>query len=111
MAHTMRSVAVLGAGTMGAQIAAHFANAGVHRTDGARYQPRLHDLRHAFASHRLLAWYREGKDVQKLLPHLATYMGHVEIASTQAYLAITPELLQEASTRFERYALGEVCHG
>src|SRR3954454_1404249 len=29
MAHTMRSVAVLGAGTMGAQIAAHVANAGV----------------------------------------------------------------------------------
>ncbi len=29
MAATMRSVAVLGAGTMGAQIAAHFANAGV----------------------------------------------------------------------------------
>jgi 3-hydroxyacyl-CoA dehydrogenase len=29
MAQTMRSVAVLGAGTMGAQIAAHFANAGV----------------------------------------------------------------------------------
>jgi site-specific recombinase XerD len=45
------------------------------------------------------------------LPHLATYMGHVEIASTQAYLTITPELLQEASTRFERYALGEVSHG
>src|SRR4030081_2511429 len=29
MAQTMRSVAVLGAGTMGAQIAAHFANTGV----------------------------------------------------------------------------------
>jgi 3-hydroxyacyl-CoA dehydrogenase len=29
MAQTMRSVAILGAGTMGAQIAAHFANAGV----------------------------------------------------------------------------------
>ena len=29
MANTLRSVAVLGAGTMGAQIAAHFANAGV----------------------------------------------------------------------------------
>src|SRR3954467_11027940 len=29
MAHTMRSVAVLGAGTMGAQIAAHVANAGI----------------------------------------------------------------------------------
>jgi 3-hydroxyacyl-CoA dehydrogenase len=29
MADLIRSVAVLGAGTMGAQIAAHFANAGV----------------------------------------------------------------------------------
>jgi hypothetical protein len=38
-------------------------------------------------------------------------MGHVEIASTQVYLTITPALLQEASTRFEKYALGEVHHG
>jgi hypothetical protein len=38
-------------------------------------------------------------------------MGHVDIASTQRYLTMTPELLQEASTRFARYAFSEVCHG
>ena len=36
----------------------------VIRMDGARYQPRLHDLRHTFAVHRLTSWYQEGKDVQ-----------------------------------------------
>ncbi len=107
----LRSRAAVGRDTLEAAFARLRSFAEVCRTDGARYQPRLHDLRHTFASNRLLAWYREGEDVQKLLPHLATYMGHVEIASTQAYLTITPELLQEASMRFERYALGEVCHG
>jgi hypothetical protein len=38
---------------------------------------------------------------------LATYLGHVHLAATQRYLTMTPELLQEASKRFERYA-GEV---
>jgi len=81
--------------------------AGVLRQDGGRYQPRLHDLRHAFAVHRLVSWYRQGADVQRLLPQLATYLGHVHIAATQRYLTLTPELLHEASQRFERYAQGE----
>jgi integrase/recombinase XerD len=81
--------------------------AGVVRPDGGRYQPRLHDLRHAFAVHRLVAWYRQGADVQRLLPQLATYLGHVHIAGAQRYLTLTPELLHEASQRFERYAQGE----
>ena len=84
--------------------------AGVLRHDGARYQPRLHDLRHAFSVHRLLSWYRQGADVQRLLPQLATYLGHVHLAATQRYLTMTPELLQEACKRFERYA-GEVARG
>jgi len=79
-------------------------SAGVFRHDGARYQPRLHDLRHAFAVHRLVSWYRQGEDVQRLLPKLATYLGHVNLAATQHYLTMTPELLREASLRFERYA-------
>ncbi len=83
--------------------------AGVLRPAGGRYQPRLHDLRHAFAVHRLVSWYRQGADVQRLLPQLATYLGHVHIAATQRYLTLTPELLQEASLRFERYA-GEGLH-
>jgi len=83
--------------------------AGVLRHDGARYQPRLHDLRHAFAVHRVVSWYRQGADVQRLLPKLATYLGHVNIAATQRYLTLTPELLKEASRRFEQYA-GEGRH-
>ena len=42
--------------------------------------------------------------MQRLLPQLATYLGHVHIAATQRYLTATPELLSEASKRFERYA-------
>ena len=79
--------------------------AGVLRHDGARYQPRLHDLRHAAAVHRVVSWYRQGADVQRLLPQLATYLGHVHIAATQRYLTMTPELLSEACLRFERYAM------
>jgi integrase/recombinase XerD len=45
--------------------------------------------------------------VQRLLPQLATYLGHVHIAATQRYLMITPELLREASWRFECYAWGK----
>jgi site-specific recombinase XerD len=81
--------------------------AGVIRNDGGRYQPRLHDLRHAFAVHRLVSWYRQGADVQRLLPQLATYLGHLHIAATQRYLTMTPELLREAGQRFERYAREE----
>ena len=76
----------------------------------ARYQPRLHDLRHTFAVHRLIAWYRNGADVQRLLPGLSTHLGHISLSSTQPYLTMTPELLTEASLRFEHYA-GEVIHG
>jgi site-specific recombinase XerD len=79
-------------------------HAGIRGPPGARWQPRLHDMRHAFAVHRLVAWYREGADVQACLPLLSTYLGHVNLSGTQAYLTMTPELLAEASKRFERYA-------
>jgi site-specific recombinase XerD len=84
--------------------------AGVGRADGARYQPRLHDMRHSHAVHRLTSWYQQGANVQKLLPYLSTYLGHVNIAATQVYLTMTPELLRAASLRFERYALQELHH-
>ncbi len=62
--------------------------------------PRLHHLRHSFACNRVLAWSREGKDINALLPVLATYLGHVSIASTQVYLHASAELLEQASERF-----------
>jgi len=82
--------------------------AGVQRADGGRFQPRLHDLRHTFAVHRLTSWYEEGADVQRLLYHLSVYLGHTNLAHTQVYLTMTPELLTRAGRRFERYAHGEV---
>jgi integrase len=80
--------------------------AGVRGGPGGRTVPRLHDLRHSFAVHRLIAWYREGCDVQRLLPVLSTYLGHANLEGTKVYLSMTPELLQQASSRFERYARG-----
>jgi integrase len=81
---------------------------GIHGATGARQSPRLHDLRHSFAVHRLTDWYRQGADVQRLLPVLSTYLGHTDLAGTQVYLSMTPELLQQASSRFERYASGGI---
>lgn len=85
-------------------------HAKVQRSAEARYQPRLHDLRHTFAVHRLTAWYQQGENVQRLLHHLSVYLGHVHLAGTQVYLTMTPELLHQAGTRFERYARGEGSH-
>jgi integrase len=82
----------------------------VCRKDKGRYGPRLHDLRHSFAVHRLIACYREGGDVGQLLVQLSTYLGHVQLASTQYYLTLTPELLRHVSIRFENYAIREVDH-
>jgi site-specific recombinase XerD len=84
--------------------------AGVSRSDGARYQPRLHDLRHTFAVHRLTEWYRQEADVRRLVHHLSVYLGHAYLRDTAVYLTMTPELLRHAGTRFERYARGEDRH-
>lgn len=81
--------------------------AGIECPIGEPRPPRLHDLRHTAAVHRVVAWYRSGQDVQRLLPQLATYLGHLDIRSTQRYLQMTPELLQAASQRFAQYARGD----
>lgn len=61
--------------------------------------PRLHDLRHTFAVHTLLRWYRAGEDVQAKMPSLSTYLGHREPACTYWYLSAAPELLALAAAR------------
>ena len=57
---------------------------------------------------RLVAWYRQGANVQLLLPTLSTYLGHMGLAETQHYLTMTPDLLREAGQRFERFVGVEV---
>jgi integrase len=76
-------------------------HAGISRSDKSPFQPRLHDLRHTFAVHRLTSWYRENQDVQQLLPVLSTYLGHTHLSHT--YLTMTDGLLGEANNRFESY--------
>lgn len=71
--------------------------------EGVR-RPHLHCLRHSFAVGCLLRWYREGLDPATRLCQLATFMGHVDPASTAVYLTITPELLAQANRRFEAFA-------
>ncbi len=80
--------------------------AGISCPVGEPRPPRLHDIRHTSAVHRVVAWYRSGQDVQRLLPQLATYLGHLDIRSTQRYLQMTPDILQAASQRFSQYAMG-----
>ena len=70
-----------------------------------QHGPRLHDLRHTFAVHRLLGWYRDGQDVNARLPALATYMGHVNISSTQVYLQPTATLRGQVDRRFHDHYL------
>jgi integrase len=64
--------------------------------------PRIHDLRHTFASRRLLEWYRENANVPHLMIALSTYLGHVKVSNTYWYLTGIPELLSIAATRFEQ---------
>jgi len=66
--------------------------------------PRLHDLRHAFAIHRLESWYRQGVDLSVKLPLLATYMGHKNLVSTQWYLRLTPEIFPNIVKQLEQFA-------
>ena len=66
--------------------------------------PRVHDLRHSFAVGALLRWYRAGVDPAVRLPHLSTFLGHINPSATAVYLTITEELLDEANRRFSTFA-------
>lgn len=63
--------------------------------------PRLHDLRHTFAVHRLEDWIHEGIELSAMLPVLSAYMGHRTIEGTQRYLTITPYIFPDLAKRVE----------
>lgn len=66
--------------------------------------PRIHDLRHGFACRRILCWYKDGLDVDQLIPSLATYLGHAKVSDTYWYLTGIPALFHIIAKKFERYA-------
>ena len=69
----------------------------------ARCRPRMHDLRHTFAVATILDGYRDGGEVEGRLAALATYLGHVDPASTYWYLSAAPELMELAAKRLQRH--------
>lgn len=71
---------------------------GLHDSRG----PRLHDLRHRFATHTLIRWYQSDQDPERQLPLLSAFLGHTHVADTQWYLESAPELMREAMRRLEQ---------
>lgn len=65
--------------------------------------PRLHDMRHLFATNTLIHWYRANQDPERLLPILSAHLGHAHVADTQWYLSGAPELMREAMRRLNRH--------
>ena len=76
--------------------------AGIEARSASR-RPRLHDLRHSFAVATVLDAYHRDEDVGRSLALLATYLGHVDPASTYWYLSAAPELMQLAADRLQRH--------
>lgn len=72
-----------------------------------RARPRLHDLRHTFATAHMTAAYSHGGDPDRVLSLLATWLGHSDAAHTYWYLTATGELMALAAGRLEPNAQGE----
>ena len=69
---------------------------------GERVRPRPHDLRHTLAVHTLLDWYHAGENVDRRMPLLSTFLGHVDPVSTYWYLEAVPELMAVIASRLEQ---------
>jgi integrase/recombinase XerD len=96
------SGAPLAYSTVGATFLNIVRRLGIHGM-APSHGPNLRCLRHTFAVRRLLTWYSQGMDVNKLLPHLSVYLGHAKPQNTYWYLTTTPDLLSKAGSRFESY--------
>lgn len=68
---------------------------------GRRRQPRIHDLRHTFATRVLEQCGAERGEVARHFVALSTYLGHVDIRQTYWYLQATPEMMTEIAAAAE----------
>jgi integrase/recombinase XerD len=69
---------------------------------GERVRPRPHDLPHTMAVRTLLDWCHAGEDVDRRMPLLSTFLGHVDPVSTYWYLEAVPELMALTSRRLDQ---------
>lgn len=73
----------------------------LHLVTVGQKRPRLHDLRHTFATRHMIAAYTHGRDPARTLSLLATWLGHSSPEHTCWYLSAAPELLAAAANRLE----------
>lgn len=71
--------------------------------NGARPAPRIHDLRHTFASRHIATWNREGAPVAHRLLLLSRYLGHQRFDDTWWYVSADTSVLRQAEARFRQY--------
>jgi integrase/recombinase XerD len=71
-------------------------------------RPRIHDLRHSFATHVLEHCGAARRDAARDFVALSTYLGHSDIKHTYWYLEATPNLMMDISAAAEALAAGEV---
>lgn len=69
-------------------------------------RPRIHDLRHTFATRALQQCQHDRKRVEKHFVALSTYLGHVDIRATYWYLEATPELMTDIAITAEQFIGG-----
>jgi integrase len=86
---------------VGATFHALLAAVGITVPAGVR-GPRLYDLRHTFAVDTLIDWHAAGLDVNRRLPALSSYLGHLNPANTYWYLEAVPQLMSVVADRLER---------
>jgi integrase len=69
--------------------------------------PRIHDMRHTFATRALEQCSTRREAVARHFVALAAYMGHTDIAHTYWYLEATPELMADIAAAAEALVAGE----
>lgn len=76
--------------------------------------PRLYDIRHTFATHRLYQWMKEGRNLSTMIPYLSAYMGHSDLSDTYYYIHLVPGQFEEMSgfdgTSLEKLIPEVKCH-
>jgi integrase len=71
--------------------------------NGARAAPRIHDLRHTFATRHIAAWNRTTAPIAHRLLLLSRYLGHRCLSDTWWYISADPATLRCAASRFEQF--------
>jgi integrase len=71
-------------------------------------RPRIHDLRHSFATRVLERCATRRDAVARNFVALHTYLGHANIADTYWYLEASPDLMQDIAKAAEAHVAGEV---